>query len=514
MDKKIVIAITGATGNMLSPCLKMLLEFSSDITVRILTRNPKRRDINALRKQYGDRFEIIKGDITDFNVLENFVKGVSYLVNAAAIIPPLAEHKIQLAAKVNKEGTENVVNALLRYNPDCKLIHISTVAIYGNRNYLHPFGRVGDPLLPSFFDMYGASKLKAERYVVESSLKHWAVIRQTGMLYSKLLMNNISDGLMFHTPFNVPIEWSSDIDSSRLILNIIKQDLNGECDDFWLNIYNLGGGEKMRVTGFETFDVGFRLIGGNAEKFLKPNYMATRNFHCFWFYDSDILEEKFHFRTETFDSFWTRALNENPLVSLGKFCPRGLIKVFVFKPLLKNKNAPLNWYFHKDDPKVIASWGGYEEFKKIPREWKEFPLLSHNQNPDNGEYLDYEALKDPRNATLLSHGWSEYLSHLDESEIKTACDERGLILKSQFDGDLHSLLTFECKSCGNEFKTTAFGLLFGGYGCPSCSEGNPWNFGKIADYPFYRQLYYDSMTEKEKNYIFYFDGEKECMKKQ
>lgn len=512
MAQKIVVSITGATGNMMSPCLKMLLEYSPDITVRILTRNPNKRSLSLLKKQYGSRFEIVKGDITDFSILEDFVKDATYLVNAAAIIPPLAEHKIKLCERVNREGTLNIVNALLKYNPLCKLIHISTVAIYGNRNYLHPFGRVGDPLLPSFFDMYGSAKLKAERYVVESSL-NWAVIRQTGMLYSKLLMSNISDGLMFHTPFNVPIEWSSDIDSSRLILNIIKQDLNGECPDFWKNIYNLGGGEKMRVTGFESFDAGFRLIGGSTEKFLKPNYMATRNFHCFWFYDSDVLEEKFHFRSETFESFWERALKENPLVSLGRFCPRPIIRAFIFKPLLKNNNAPLYWFFHQENPKIIASWGGYEEFNKLPLSWKNFPLLSHNQNPDTGEYLDYKALKDPRNANLLSHGWSEYSSHLDESEIRTSADERGLILKSHFDGDLHAPLTFECKSCGREFTITAFGLLYGGYGCPSCSEGNPWNFGNIADYPFYKQLYYDSMTESDKKLTFYFDGEKECMKR-
>jgi len=42
-----------------------------------------------------------------------------------------------------------------------KFVYIGTVAEYGNRTFKHPWGRVGDPLMPSAFDVYAASKVKA-----------------------------------------------------------------------------------------------------------------------------------------------------------------------------------------------------------------------------------------------------------------------------------------------------------------------------------------------------------------
>ncbi len=73
-------------------------------------------------------------------------------------------------------------------------------------------------------------------------------------------MNNISDGLMFHTPWNVPIEWVTAHDSGVLMKNILKRDSNHEVDSFWSNIYNIGGGAGCRETGYETFDHGFIVI--------------------------------------------------------------------------------------------------------------------------------------------------------------------------------------------------------------------------------------------------------------
>lgn len=508
MQNTTVIALTGATGNMLSPSVPLLLNYSQNIHLRILTRSPRSRLVKRWKKQFGGRIEVLEGSVADKKTVDAFVKGADYLINAAALIPPRSDKNADVTMSVNYGGTKNIVSALKEFNPSCKLIHISTVAIYGNRNYKHPYGRVGDPLLPSFFDVYGTSKLKGEMEVVESGLPNFAVIRQTGMLYSKILMSNVSDGLMFHTPFNVPIEWSTDLDSARLIFNIIKSDLNGECPHFWKQIYNLGGGESCRAIGYDTFKTGFSLIGGNAEKFLKPYWMATRNFHCFWFYDSDILEDMFHFRSESFESFWKRALKENPIISLGRFCPRGLIRLCLFKPLLKDKNAPLYWYCHGDKARVKAVWGGEEEFKSLPREWKDFPLLTNNENPDDGSYLDYEALRNPKNATLLSHFWSEDRGNITEGDIKTAAESRGLEYRGGFNGDVYKPVKFKCKVCGNEIALSPFGLLIAGYGCPHCTVGNPWYYNRICDFPFYKQVYFDSMKQSEKHLYFLFENGK------
>ena len=163
---------------------------------------------------------------------------------------PASDHDPEGAKRANYLGTRNMVDAAEAMGEkQPKFVHISTVALYGHRNHLHPWGRVGDPLLPSVYDVYAESKLKGERYVLDSALRDWAVIRQTAMLHYNMMKDNMSDGLMFHTCVNVPLEWSTAPDSGLLIKRIVERDLKGEVPEFWKKCYNLGGGEANRVTG-------------------------------------------------------------------------------------------------------------------------------------------------------------------------------------------------------------------------------------------------------------------------
>ena len=499
-----IIAIFGATGNMMIKSISGILNIDNSIKIRILTRSASSKKVKELIRKHQNRIEVIEGSINNKSDVEKMVDHATYVINAAATIPPLSEKNPAMSHKVNMEGAKNVVDAIKEFSPDAALIHISTVAIYGNRNYKHPFGRVGDPLLVSPYDCYGSDKLKGERYVVLSGLKKWAVIRQTGMLYSNIIMGNIRDGLMFQTPLNVPIEWTTDIESASLMVNIIKGDLSGNADDFWDDIYSLGGGAKSRVTGYETFQTGFSLMGGDARKFLSPSWHARGNFHCFWFLDSDVLEDMFHFRCESFSEFFKRAARENPIIGCGKFVPPFLIKKLLFSRLLNDENAPKRWLKDGDIGRINACFGSVEKALSISDSWDSFPLLCNNQNPDTGEYLNYEELKDPDKAIKLSHGWDEDYKAITYSVIKEAAAFRGLsIVSSPFTSTagediLHTKMTFRCSSCNSEFFLTPFALLKGGYGCPSCSEGNPWREDLINRYPFYEQVWLDSHSEDER----------------
>lgn len=504
-----IVAIAGATGNMMKKSIRMILDMDKSIQVRILTRNPTAKCVKEWSRVYSDRFSVIKGNIFERSDVEKLVKDATYMINAAAIIPPKSDRDIVYSTKVNYNGAVTVADVIKETNPNCALIHISTIAIYGNRNYKHPWGRVGDPLLPSVYDYYGSAKLKGERYVVECGLKKWAVIRQTGMLYSNILMNNINDPLMFHTPLNVPIEWSTDEDSSRLIKNIIEKDMNNECNDFWYNIYSLGGGESQRVTGFDTFQIGFSLMGGDAYNFVKPNWHAIRNFHCFWMCDSDELEKMFHFQNETFESFFKRAVKEHPIIRMGRFAPKYLITFFVFKRLLKDKHSPMYWIEHNDIDRVNASFGGMEKAKSINEDWNNFYLLKNNQNPDTGEFIDYEKLRDIKNATVLSHGYDENKDTITIDDVKNASEYRGLrcvdtlgITGCIEEDDYFKKLLFEDMSTREKFSMSPFGLIRAGYGSPFLSEGNPWHEDKINSYPFYNNVWVDSHSENERTWTY------------
>ncbi|MBO4534775.1 MAG: NAD-dependent epimerase/dehydratase family protein, partial [Clostridia bacterium] len=293
-NEMITVAMTGASGNMGQAVVAEMMKLSY-VRIKLLLLDGKREHRLARRwtRQYGDRVEYFFGNMKYVEDCRKLVEDVDYVVNMAAIIPPLADKRPDLAHEVNVVGVHNLVTAIEDLADQPKLIHISTVAIYGHRDQQHPWGRVGDPLLPSPYDQYGMGKMIGERYVLDSNVRTWAVLRQTGILYEKLLMANVSDGLMFHTCFNVPIEWATDHDSGVLIKNIIAKDYHSRMNDFWLKVYNIGGGAAYRTTGYETFDMGFGMIGGSVEKFMEPNWYATRNFHCMWFADSDELEKRF-----------------------------------------------------------------------------------------------------------------------------------------------------------------------------------------------------------------------------
>ena len=504
-----LIAITGASGNMGQPVVREVLTIP-DVRLRLLLLDEK-RERRLARKwtaAYGDRVEILFGNIKCLDDCRALVKGADYVLNMAAVIPPLADHRPDLAHDANMVGAANMVRAVEECNPQPKFIHISTVAVYGNRNYLHPWGRVGDPLLPSVYDAYASGKLIGERTVLDSAIGTWAVIRQTGMLYDKLLMFNVSDGLMFHTPFNVPIEWATDHDSGVLLKNIFLRDMAGEVPDFWRNVYNLGGGSAYRTTGFETFDLGFGMIGGSVEKFMHPDWHATRNFHCMWFADSDVLEDAFHFRSKSLPEFWHDVRNKNKYFALAKLLPPAAISALVFKPLLRNSNAPYRWISDGNEGRARAFFGGKDAWSAIGTDWAAFPIWSKEQI----EGHPYMSARQADGAGLcrLSHGYDEAksIAEVDASDLAAAAAFRGgkCLATAYAAGDGYQKIDWQCAE-GHVFAASPFTVLKAGHWCPCCIEEGKWRFDRLARRNrFYGQVWYDSHSPEENN-LYYFDAD-------
>ncbi len=503
----ITVAMTGASGNMGQATVKEIMKLSYvKLKLLFLPDKRERKLMKKWEKEYGDRVEIFFGNIKYEDDCRKLAEGADYVVNMAAVIPPLADKRPDLAKDANVTGVKNIVTAIEDMKKQPKLIHISTVAVYGNRDYNHPWGRVGDPLLPSAYDEYGTGKLIGERYVLDSEIKSWAVLRQTGMLYEKLLMANVSDGLMFHTCFNVPIEWVTDHDSGVLIKNVIARDYHQPLRDFWRNVYNIGGGESYRTTGFETFDMGFSMIGGSVEKFMKPNWHATRNFHCMWFSDSDELERRFHFRSGSMAKFWSDVKNKNKYFALAKLLPPSAISAMVIKPLLKDTNSPYRWVQEGNEGRVNAFFGSRKQWERIGEDWKNFAVWNKNQVKGH----DYHREKDVSYAAKckLSHGYDESRpdSELSIEDLQEAAKFRGgkCLAKEFSKGDWHTKVEWQCAE-GHTFFASPFTVLKAGHWCPHCIEESKWDFDRLAkNNPFYAQVWYDSHDEEE-NALYYID---------
>ena len=490
------IAMTGVSGHFGIEALKQTLEIKEVEFVRVLLTCKKRNDKLAkeLIKTYGARVQIVRGSVAERDKCEKLVDGVDYAAHFAAVIPPASDASHEGSEECNKRGTATLIDCVKKCKPQPKYIHISTVALYGNRNEKHPFGRVGDPLLVSSYDTYAMHKLYGERYCLDAELDCFVVLRQSAMLHPNMLNDNISDGLMFHTALNAPLEWVSARDSGYLIKRIFERDMRGEIDAFWNNIYNIGAGKKGRCTGVDTFDLGFALIGGSAEKFLKPDWFALRNFHGMWFSDADELEELFCYQRDGVEDYWKEIGRQHKIFSLGKIVHPKLIEIFLFKRLLKHPNSPRRWLKDGDGVRVAASFGSVENAQNLSSDWKDYKLISR------GDFGDYDKLRETSSAIALDHGYDESkkLCELTLEDLKGAAAFRGGETVSQdYDGNEYKKLEWKCAE-GHIFKASPFTVLRGGHWCPDCCQPLPWKFGRVAkSSPFHAQVWYDSQSPDE-----------------
>lgn len=503
-----IIALTGATGAMGGEVLLSLMRSPKNFTVRCLINDKRKRFpafVKKTLKKYKDRIEILRGNISRYNDCVKLVDGANYVINCASIIPPKSDHDPDGTYKSNFLGTKNIVDAILASGrgDEISYVHIATVAMYGHRAYPHLWARVGDPMISSDYDVYSMWKLKAERYVLESGLKKFVSLRQTAILHKYMFANNLKDGLMFHTVWNGALEWVTDVDSGILCKNLVERDLDGKLDGFWNRVYNIGGGDSCRVSGFETFDRCFRLTGKGAKKYFKPNWNIARNFHGVWYTDSDELENYLQYRSETFESFWKRMGRKYWYFKLGAMVPAPIISALAIKRLFKNTNAPMYWLKNGKDGRIKAFFGGREAYDAIPKKWKDYPLLCEN--------ADYNEIKDIKNAKLLEHGYDDKkpLNELTLEDLRSAASFRGgKCLETEWSADkLYQKARWQCRD-GHEFKLTPYSVLKGGYWCPECCEPKPWKAGSLSDIPYYSQIYFDSHDKSEINDVFpIFDGE-------
>ena len=107
-----IIAIFGATGNMMIKSISGILDIDNSIKIRILTRSASSKKVKDLIRKHQNRIEVIEGSINNKSDVEKMVDHATYVINAAAIIPPLSEKKPAMSHKVNMEGTKNVVDAI------------------------------------------------------------------------------------------------------------------------------------------------------------------------------------------------------------------------------------------------------------------------------------------------------------------------------------------------------------------------------------------------------------------
>jgi len=484
--RKKTVFVTGTTGSMGGATLAELMNRRDRFDVVTLARpSAKNRKLLApIVGQPGVRVEW--GDLTRYEDVERCVRGADIVLHPAAMISPEADRRPEEAWKINVGSAENIVRAIrAQPQPDAvQLVSVGTVAATGDRRAPIHWGRTGDPLAPSVYDMYACSKIAAERVVAESGLRHWVSLRQTFITIPDL--TSLMDPIMFHQPIDTCIEFCSAADSGRLMANACEDRVP---EEFWRRFYNIGGGERCRITYLGFMQRIFDVLGlGEISRIAERNWFATRNFHCQWYEDSDLLEQYLGFRSEGLDELLAQVKASSPAWQRvgARLAPAALVKKFVLQPLARrHPDSTMFWIDHDRERRIAAFFRSREDWCAIP---------------DWGVDMPADPASLPR--LRLDHGYDESKPHaaLDLGDMQRAAEFRGggCVSATMQEGNLFTALDWRC-AFGHEFRATPNLVLKGGHWCPDCAPPG-WNFDEEARRnPFLAQVWHAHHGADERN---------------
>lgn len=456
ISDKFTVLLTGATGVMGFEGLQRMLPLLGNTNIRAFAR-PSKRNQKKLKPFISQGVQPLWGDLRDYDAIERAVRGADLVLHVGGMVSPKADRQPELTMQTNVKAAENIVKAVktLGQADTTRVVYIGSVAEYGHRDAPNHWGRTGDPLEISHFDHYALSKVIAERIFVESGIKRWAVLRQTGILYPALLFNG-SDPISFHVPLKGVLEWATVEDSGQLLANLCTPDIP---EEFWNKFYNISSGPEFRLTNYEFESLLMGCIGcPPPEKAFKANWFATSNFHGMWYSDADRLEELLHFRQGMSVRDYFRQLSDRvpSYFKLARIVPPALIR-FVMKQVAKKPGlGTLNWLATNNEPRIRAYFGSLDAWKALP-DWSGWDLSRPSETPSE-----------------TSHGYDETKpdSELTLEDMHDVARHRGgeCLSSSMTSGDMTTPLTWRCGDCGCVFTASPRLILHGGHWCPDCLE--------------------------------------------
>ncbi len=476
------VFLTGVTGSMGSECLKELFK-RDKFNIIILVRKSKKNLKKMKPYMNSKNVSICWGDIRDYEIIKECVSKSDLIFNMAAVIPPINQPKYPFVAEqVNIGGVKNIVKAIKETggSETKKFINVSSIAVYGDR--LPPYNHisVGDPIYPSIGDFYGITKVKAERVVIESGLKYWAIIRQTFIAIPSVF--GLLSNYMFFQPVEQCLEPTTNEDAGFGAANLIEN----VPEKFWRNIYNMGNGPNFRFNYEEFLVRMFGLFGMKTKKSIDKRWFVDRNFHCGYFDDYERLNNYSNHIRDTYDSYYNKVVDATPkFLQIAKIVPPVFIKVF-----LKMYATPNRWLKkYKKYPAMNAAFFKKGTTLKNKKKWDEVPKV------------DIEEKR-----VQMPIPFKEDKNYTFEDLKKVAEFRGGKLISKEFKG-MHTPHNFETAD-GTKFSATPMLILHGGHWGPA-SDYDFWNYSeKSKKDKALAQLYY-AQFDKDENYFF---SREECYK--
>jgi len=228
-----MIFVTGGTGILGSHLLFTISK--TENSIRALYRSTERLEqTKAVFKYYNpdkwesqfSKIEWVKGDILDITEMIELINGCTHVYHCAALVSFHPKDFNQLN-KINREGTENIVNACL-HNNTVKLCHVSSTAAIGGDDKKAIDENTKWKITPTTGG-YSISKYSAEREVwrgIEEGLD--AVIVNPCVIFgagnwnesSLAIFKTVQKGIKFYPPgANATVDARDVAEIMQLLMN-------------------------------------------------------------------------------------------------------------------------------------------------------------------------------------------------------------------------------------------------------------------------------------------------------
>ena len=159
-NKKVLI--TGGLGFIGSNLAHKCLELGAEVTIY------DNLDPHSGGNLYNvadikDKIDVLLYDILNFDLLSQHIADKDYVFNCAASTShPFSMREPWSDMDANVKGTINLLEAIKRFNPQCRFVHIGTSTQLGPLKY-----QPADENHPEFpADIYSANKMVSEKYVL------------------------------------------------------------------------------------------------------------------------------------------------------------------------------------------------------------------------------------------------------------------------------------------------------------------------------------------------------------
>ncbi|MBN1579537.1 MAG: NAD(P)-dependent oxidoreductase [Anaerolineae bacterium] len=309
------VFLSGAFGNVGKSTIDELVKQGHIVRCFDVPTRKNKKVADRAMKRYGDRVEVVWGDLRRVDDLAAAVRDQDVVVHLAFIIPKMSatgiesEREPTWAREINVGGTQNLLQAIKAQPVPPKILFTSSYHVYGRTQDQPPPRTVLDPVHP--IEHYSKHKVECERMVQGSGLT-WVIFRLSAALPFAIQL----DPGMFDVPLCNRMEYVHSRDVSLAIANAIVS------DNVWGRLLLIGGGLRCQYTYREIVE---RILGAVGVGMLPDEAFGTTPFCTDWV-DTTVSQQLLSYQQRDLGDYI-----EEMKIALG--FRRALVKVF--RPLVR-----------------------------------------------------------------------------------------------------------------------------------------------------------------------------------